>query len=135
MTNNSPQFIDLVRKQLFNRYANDSLALSKSFDDILQQTIQDMNIPDSGLLQQKSFQKTIININSKVLATFIFTTRGVSYGIYVHEGLGTNRKYKRRNYLETSAQQSLEYIAFGRYQRKFMTGSPFKGLRKFNRRK
>lgn len=135
MSSNSVEFVDLVRKQLFNRYATSSKELSSKFDDIMQQTIDDMEIPDTGLLQQKTFQKTVININSKVLATFTFQTRGNSYAIYVHEGLGTNRRYGRRNYLEYSAQQSLEFIAFGRYNRKFMKGGINKGSRKFNRRK
>ena len=135
MNNNSAEFINLVRKELFERYVTEAQSLTKKFDDILQDTIQDMNIPDSGLLQQKTFQKTIVNLNSKVLATFTFQTRGINYGIFVHEGLGTNRRYGRRNYLETAANQSLEYIVKGNYTRKTMAGSPNKGLRKFTRRK
>ena len=133
--NNGDKFIESVRRQLFERGARDAVLIGRKADQILQDVIQDFNIPDTGFLQQKTFQKTVINLNSRVLAEFKYTTRGVSYAQYVLLGLGSNRKYGVRNYLEEASNQTLQYIESGSYNRLTIAGSPFKGGRKFDRRK
>jgi hypothetical protein len=133
--NNAQQFVDLVRKQLYNRFGQSASDLTVRLNGVLQQTIEDMDIPDTGLLQKKTYQKTTIDLNNaKTIATFSFRTTTIKYAFFVHEGLGTNRLYGRRNYLETAAAQALQLIAYGTYNRVFKFGSLYKGKKRFKRK-
>lgn len=131
---NSQQFTQAVKKDVINRFKMDSIGFSKKADDILQDQIEAMNIPDTGLTAIKSFQKTIINLNSVILAIFQFQTRGVEYAEYVYNGEGPNRKFGKREYLKFSAQALLDYAINRTYKLKYMMGGKTKGERIYARR-
>lgn len=134
MSSNQAVFVQSVKKDILAKFKTNSLKFSNKADSILQEQIEEMNIPDTRFLQLKSFQRSIVNINSDIIARFTFQTRGVKYAQYVSEGLGTNRKYGKREYLKESANALLNYIINGSYNLKFALGSPNKGPRKEERR-
>lgn len=132
--NSSSQFTQNVRKDVIKQFMQDAPKFSKKADDILQEQIEAMNIPNSGFLSLKSFQKTVINIKSVVLAIYQFQTRGVKYSELVYYGLGTNKKIGKREYLKFAAISVLDFVISGKYQNKFVKGGQTKGKRTFTKR-
>ncbi|MGL5964719.1 MAG: hypothetical protein ACRCZ2_10045 [Fusobacteriaceae bacterium] len=127
-------FSQQVKVDILKKFKANSIKFSRKADDILQQQVEDYEAVDSGFLQLKTFQKTVVNLTSNLIATFTFTTRGVKYLKYVLFGLGTNQRYGNRNYLQKSVENTLDFILTDKYQRSYKKGSPNKGDRKFAKR-
>jgi hypothetical protein len=119
-----------IKKQIIENVAKNAVSFELKANEIVKQAVDDVEAVDSGLLQSKTFVKLKVNLNSNDLVAVNFKTQKSKYGVFVHEGLGTNRKYGRRPFLEISRQQFLDYITTGSYSPVFKTGSQYKGMRK-----
>jgi len=123
MSNNGNVFIQQVKADLIGQFKKNAVKLSNQIDKIQQDTIDDFEAVDTGLLQLKTFTKFQTNLTTDIIAEASFITRGVDYAQYVIDGSGTNRKYGKRNYLETARDQTAEQITTGKYTRIFKRGA------------
>ena len=123
MSQNIDVFIAGLSIDIYNELKKQQIPLSNKIDEITQQAIVDMDIPDLGLLQAKTLTQFFVNSNSNVIAEVKFITKGIDYQFFVHEGLGTNARYGRRNYLEVARKQTIDFLTKGSYTRVFKKGS------------
>lgn len=123
-------FAQGVKQDILDGYRKNAIKFDRKAGQILQQIIDvDFRITDGGLLNLRTFQKSVIQPNANILQEFSYQTRGVPYAVSVYFGLGTNRRYGKRNYLEEAARQFLQFLTTGSYTRTFKRGSPNKGIR------
>jgi hypothetical protein len=124
---NSIAFIAGIKKDLTDDLTKKVQDLEPFFNKLLQSSIREMNIPDGNWLNTHS--KVEVNNQLQNDGTYevqYYTTDDVQYAVFVHEGTGTNKRYGRRNYLETAQEQTLQYLKTGTYEHKIMPGSPNK---------
>jgi hypothetical protein len=126
---NISQFTASVKKQIIDKVAKNAVAFELKANEMVKQAVEDVEAVDSGLLQSKTFVKSKVNLNSNDIVTVSFKTQNSKYAVFVHEGLGTNRRYGRRPFLEIARQQFFDEITKGSYSPVYKVGSPFKGIR------
>jgi hypothetical protein len=130
---NINQFTASVKKQIIDKVAKNAAAFELKANEIAKNAIEDVEAVDSGLMQSKTFVKSKVNLNSNDLVVVNFKTQNSKYAVYVHEGLGTNRKYGRRPFLEIARQQFFDEITKGSYTPVYKLGRPNKGVRKIQK--
>jgi hypothetical protein len=123
-------FVEGVKLDILEEYRKNAIKYDRKASQILQDIIDiDFNITDGGLLNLRSFQKSVLSPSTSTIQEFSWQTRGVPYAFFVYYGLGTNRRYGKRNYLEQAAREFLQYLITGSYDRPTKQGSPNKGRR------
>lgn len=123
-------FLTNVKKQIAQKVQEKEKDFEIKSSELVKNAIADVDAVDTGLMQSKSFTNCITNINSNDVATVNFKTENSEYAIFVHEGLGVNRKYGRRSYLEIARKQFLEVLTTNSYNKVKMAGSPNKQSKK-----
>lgn len=89
---------------------------------ILPTAIKKMDAVDTGNLKNNSFVE--------ISFPFIRFWTAIPYAVFVILGLGTNRRYGNRNYLEEGAKALKSKIETGTYNLRTARGSPNKGRKK-----
>lgn len=130
---NVSQFQASVKKQIIDQVAKNAVKFELKANELAKQAIDDVEAVDTGEMQSKTFVKSKVNLNSNNLVVVDFKTQNSKYALFVHEGLGTNRIYGRRPFLEIARKQLLEEITTGSHTTVSKAGSPFKGGRKVER--
>jgi len=131
---NVKQFTASVKKQIIDEVAKNALKFEQKANELALKAIDDVEAVDTGEMQSRTFAKSKVNLNSNDLVVVNFKTQNSKYAVFVHEGLGTNRAYGRRPFLEIARKQLLEEITTGSHTPVIKSGSPNKGFRKVTRR-
>jgi hypothetical protein len=123
---NTKQFTAQVKKDIAEKIISKAFSYELKANNIVKDAIEDMEAVDTGLMQSKSFAKLVVRKTSNTPIIVKAKAQSSKYAIYVHEGLGTNRRYGRRPFLESALKQFLDFIKSGSYSKDIRSGSPNK---------
>ncbi len=127
----------IIRSEIKKDYLNRKNFYYRKALYILQEVIDiDYQITDRGRLARNTGIKVINENQGDTLFEYLYNsnnvideTSGEYYDKLVYYGLGTNRPYGQRRYLEAGANRFSQFLTNGSYTRDTKKGSPNKGRR------